>query len=167
MVLVSLAQRFRRGWVPAVVVAVVVAAVAFSYGVRSSPVVLRWAVGQVQPGTASQLTTALDATPDNAEVIASVSVIGRFCDRSACYFYVPNKPRPVVRHTVVFVFATGNRATTTPTGSAMAVAYLRGHLHARTVVDADGVAAFIWHPRPGTTKVKVPGAVLRARARIQ
>jgi len=109
-----------------------------------------------------QLRTALAATPADAEVIATVSVMGAFCDRPACYFYFPNGPRPVQSHTVVFVFATGNEATTTPAGSAMAIAYVRDRLHARTVVDADGVAAFIWHPPPGTTQVTVPGVALPA-----
>ena len=162
MVLVWVGLRFRRGWVPAAVVAVVVAAVAFDYGAHWSPALVRGAVGQVQPGPAAQLRTALAATPADAEVIATVTVMGAFCDRPACYFYFPNGPRPVQSHTVVFVFATGNEATTTPAGSAMAIAYVRDHLHARTVVDADGVAAFIWHPPPGTSQVTVPGVALPA-----
>lgn len=160
MVLVWLGQRFRRGWVPAAVVAVVVAAVAFDYGAQISPTVVRGSVGQVQPGPAAQLRTVLAATPADAEVIATVSVMGRFCGRPSCYFYFPNGSRPVRSRTVVFVFATANEATTTPAGSAMAIAYVHDHLHARTVVDTDGVAAFIWHPPPGTTQVTVPGVAL-------
>ena len=100
----------------------------------------------------AQLRVALAATPADAEVIATVSVMGRFCGRPACYFYFPNGPRPVVSRTVVFVFATDNEATTTPAGSAMAINYVRGRLHARTIVDADSVAAFVWHPPPGTPR---------------
>jgi hypothetical protein len=162
MVLVWLAQRFAKGWLPAAAVAIIVATVAFDYGAQWSPALVRGAVAQVQPSAAAQLRVALAATPANAEVIATVSIMGRFCARPACYFYFPNGPRPVVSHTVVFVFATDNEATTTPTGSAMAIAYVRDRLHARTIVDADSVAAFVWHPAPGTTEVTVPGVALPA-----
>jgi hypothetical protein len=160
MVFVWVAQRFRKGWIPAAVVAILVATVAFDYGAQSSPALIRGAVAQVQPGAASQLRAALAATPADAEVIATVSIMGRFCGRPACYFYFPNGPRPVVSHTVVFVFATDNEATTTPAGSAMAIAYVSDRLHARTIVNADSVAAFVWHPPPGTTEVTVPGVAL-------
>jgi hypothetical protein len=160
MVLVWLAQHFAKGWLPAAVVAIIVSAVAFDYGAQWSPALVRGAIAQVQPGTAAQLRVALAATPADAEVIATVSIMGRFCGRPACYFYFPNGPRPVVSGAVVFVFATDNEATTTPAGSAMAIAYVRDRLHARTIVDADSVAAFIWHPPPGTSEVTVPGVAL-------
>jgi hypothetical protein len=157
MVLVWLAQRFRTGWAPAVVVGVVVALIAFDYGYRWTPAYVRASVGRVQPAPAARLRTALAATPPDAQVIASVGIMGRFCSRQSCWFNYPNGARPVQRHDVVFVFSAPDDATTTPAGTAMAVAYVRDQLHARTLVDGDGVTAFLWHPPPGTTEVTVPG----------
>ena len=162
MTLLRLGQRFRRGWAPAAVVAVVVTLVALDYGYRWTPAFVRGAVGQVQPGPAARLRAGLAATPPDAQVIASLGIMGRFCSRASCWFSDPNVPRPIERRTVVFVISARNDATNTPAGTARGIAYVRNTLHARALVVGDGVAVFLWHPPPGATRVTVPGVVPRA-----
>lgn len=156
MVLVWVAQRFRLGWIPALAVALVVTAQALSYGVHRSPSVIRWTLSQVQPGPAAQLRSALAKTPPGAEVIATERFMGRFCARKYCYFSYPGFPREVHGRDVVFVLVTGNESPTTQSDSLAAVTYVRDRLHARVLVDADGVAAFDWAPPPGVNQVTVP-----------
>ena len=156
MVLVWLAERVQVGWVIALVVALAVTAQALTYGFTRSPADVRWAVHQVPSGPASQLRAALSKVPQGAEVISTLSVMGRFCSREYCYFFYPNGPRPVAAHDVVFVFAADNETLTTPAGSAYAISYVRDRLHARVLVDAQGIAAFDWHPAPGVRQVTLP-----------
>ncbi len=156
MVLVWLAERVPVGWVIALVVALAVTAQAVTYGAARSPADVRWALDQVPAGPAAQLRSALTKVPPGAEVISTLSVMGRFCTRANCYFFYPNGPRPVAARDVVFVFATGNETLATPAGSATAVAYVRNRLHATVLVDGEGVVAFEWRPPPGTTTVTIP-----------
>jgi hypothetical protein len=156
MVLVWLAERVRMGWVIASVVALAVTAQAFTYGFTRSPADVRWALHQVPAGPAAGLRAALATVPPGAEVVSTLSVMGRFCSREQCYFFYPNGPRPVAARDVVFVFDTGNETLTTPAGSAAAITYVRDRLHGRVLVDAGGVAAFDWRPEPGVREVTVP-----------
>jgi Predicted membrane protein (DUF2079) len=156
MVLVWLAEKVPVGSVISLVVALAVIVQALTYGFARSPADVRWALDQVPPGPAAQLRAVLSDVPPDAEVISTLSVMGRFCDREYCYFFYPNGVRPVATREVVFVFATGNETLTTPAGSAYAISYVRDRLHARTLVDQQGIVAFEWHPPPGVHQVLLP-----------
>ena len=59
---------------------------------------------------------------------------------------------------VVFVFdpAADNQMTGAgSTDDIRATAFVRDHLHARTLVDADGITALEWRPPAGTTGVSL------------
>ncbi len=156
MVLVWLAQWLSWGWIVSAVVGALVLAQALAYGLTASPTSVRWTTSQVSPAMAAQLRTALARTPADAETIVTLQVMGRFCGRQWCFFFYPDGARPVHSRDVVFVFATPIESLTTQAGSAYAIAYVRDTLHARVLVDADGVAAFDWTPPPGTSYVTVP-----------
>ncbi|MGD0391829.1 MAG: DUF2079 domain-containing protein [Acidimicrobiales bacterium] len=158
MVLVWTAQRFRYGWIPALAVAVAVTVQALSYGAGSAPATVRSSISEIGSARATQINRALALTPPDAEVISTISVMGRFCSRPDCYWFYPNGSFPVQSRPVVFVFdpASENKF---PGADAVvdvsAVAFIRDHLHARTLVDADGVTALVWRPPAGTTEVHV------------
>ncbi len=164
MVLVWVAQRVSWGWIVSAVVGTIALAQALAYGLSASPDSVRWATSQVAAPTAAALRTALARTPADAEVIVTLDVMGRFCGRQWCYFFYPDGARPVHSRDMVFVFATPNETATTPAGSAIAIAYVRDTLHARTLVDAGGVSAFEWTPPPGTTEVTLPTTAATAAA---
>ncbi len=158
MVLVWLAQRFRFGWIPAAAIALAVSIQALAYGVTLAPANVRYGVSQIGAGPSAQLRKALDLTPANAEVISTISIMGRFCSRQYCYWFYPNGTLPVHSRDVVFVF---DPAAETEIPQAVAaddigaIAFLRARLHARTIVDADGVTALAWTPPVGTATVTI------------
>jgi uncharacterized membrane protein len=161
MVLVRLAQRFRYGWVPSLVIAVAVSIQALAYGIPLAPANVRWGVSQIGPGPAAQLRKALALTPPQAETITTISIMGRFCARTYCYWFYPDGTLPVHSHQVVFVFDPANESAippSSPTADLGASAFVRDDLHARVLVDADGITAFEWLPPPGTTHVTVSTA---------
>ena len=158
MVLVWTVQRFRYGWIPAVVVALAVMVQALSYGVGSAPASIRLAVSEIGPAQAGQINRALARTPPDAEVISTISTMGRFCSRPYCYWFYPNGSFPVQSREVVFLFYPASEDKfpgADAAGDVRAIAFVRDHLHARTLVDADGVTALAWHPPAGTTQVDV------------
>jgi uncharacterized membrane protein len=159
MVLVWLAQRFRFGWIPCVVIALAVTIQAVSYGYTTSPGNIRWAISRVDAADAAQLNKALTLTPSDAEVIATIGIMGRFSGRTSIYFFVPKGTVPIKQRTVVFVFDPANENTIPQATSAddlAAAAFVRGQLHARVLVDADGVTVFEWQPPAGTTHLTFP-----------
>lgn len=158
MTLVWLAQRFSRGWIATAAVATLVTVEAVAYGVQSTSANIMSTVDRVPAGAAAQLRSALDQTPADAEVLAPVGIMGRFCARPYCYFNYPGGTRPVRSRNVVFVFYSAGDAITTPAGTAAGISYVRDRLHARTLVDTNGVVAFEWHPPVGVTEVTVPGS---------
>jgi hypothetical protein len=161
MVLVWVAQSINWGWVPAVVVAVVVTATALAYGIDTSPGNIRYGAGMVGPAQAHQLRTALSLTPPQAQVIATIGIMGRFSGRQPAYFYQPFHTFTVAARPVVFVFDPANENTVPfadPADDEAASAYVSNVLHARTLVDAAGVTAFSWRPPPGVDTVTLPGA---------
>ena len=156
MVLVWVAQRFRYGWIPAVAVAVAVTVQALSYGAGLSPTDVHLGLSRVSGAQATQIRKALALTPADAEVITTISIIGRFCSRPACFWFDPNGSVPVQSREVVFVFDPPREdlmPEADPADDIGAIAYVRERLHARTLVDADGITALAWRPPPGTTRV--------------
>jgi hypothetical protein len=161
MVLVWAAQRLRWSWIPAVAVAVAVTVTALAYGYTTSPGNVRWAVAQVSPADAAALRLALARTPDDAQVVATIGVMGRFSGRPSVFYYAPGRTYPVEGDPVVFVFLPANENTVpfaTPADDLAAAAYVQGVLHAPLLVSAPGVRAYVWHPPPGTTSFTLPGA---------
>jgi hypothetical protein len=165
VVLVWIAQRLGSGWVPALIVAAVVSVLALAYGFTTSPGDVRWAATRVSPGRAAALTRALSLTPPRAEVIATMGVIGRFAARPAIHWFGPNASIGITERPVVFVFDPANENTirnVRPSDDIRGIAYARDTLHARTLVDENGVVAFLWKPPPGTKGVVFPAAAQRS-----
>jgi uncharacterized membrane protein len=161
MVLVWLAQRFSYGWVPSMFVALAVTALALFYGYTTSPGNIRWAVNRIGAAPAAQLTTALSLAPERDEVVATIGIMGRFSARPYIYWYPPNHAVPVKTKQVIFVFDPAYEVTipgATPNDDLAAIAYVRDQLHARTLLDADGVTVLAWQPASGTTHIVIPGA---------
>lgn len=113
---------------------------------------------QVNAATAHDLSTVLDRTPPDAEVIASQGVIGRFGARRSLYPYLnefaDGQTIPIDGRDVVFVFVPhqGIEAAT-PAQTAAAVDVVRNRLHATPILSTPNVTAFRWSPPPGVTSV--------------
>jgi hypothetical protein len=120
---------------------------------------------RVTPAAAAALDTVLTHTSPRAEIIASNGVIGRFSERRYVYLlgFAP-ETIPVKTKDVVFVITPrlGNEAVTAAAGAGDA-AYVSTALHARTLVDRDGVVAVEWRPPPGTRTVTLGGSVDTSR----
>jgi hypothetical protein len=142
----------------ALVIALAVGVVAGTYAIDRSPAIVRWTAGGVSASEAAALRTALGDTPPDAEVIASIGVMGRYCGRQYCYIAIPGSPRPVHAGAVVFLFVPNHDAFATPADSDAGIAYVRDVLHATPLVNSHGVTAFLWRPRPATRVVTVPRA---------
>jgi uncharacterized membrane protein len=158
-VLVWMSQRIRLGWIVALVVGIAVTAQALTYGLTASPGNIRWAVSRVSNGAGAAMTTALARTPSQAEVIATIGIMGRFSGRPAAYWFGPGGTTPVTARPVVFVFDPANENTipqATPADDEQAIAFVRDTLGARTLVDRSGVVALEWQPPAGTTRVVFP-----------
>jgi hypothetical protein len=160
MVLVWIAQHVRLGWVPCLLVALVVTIQAMFYGFTTSPSNIRWAVSQVGTSQAAQLQKALALAPQNVEVVVSMGVIGRFCSRQYCYWYHPNAQIPVMANHVLFVFdpAVDSSIPDATSTDATIISYVRTQLHARQLIDQDGISAFAWQPKPGIPSIDFPRA---------
>ncbi len=156
IVLAWLARQFPHAWIGTVVVAVVLGLVALDNGIHQSPNVVRWTAQEVGAGQSAALRTALRETPPDAEVIASMGVMGRFCQREFCYFNRPGGPQRVAARQIVFVFVPSHDPWSTPQDSAAGIAYVHDRLHARLLVATDGVTAFDWSPGPGVSSVTMP-----------
>jgi hypothetical protein len=155
MVLVSLGQRFRFGWIAALALALALGGQALAYGVTTSPSNVRWAVGQIPPAMSAQLDKALARTPADAEVLATEGIMGRFSARPSVYFLVPGRTFPVHSRPVVFVIDPARDAYPVSDDEAD-IALIRNRLHARVLVNGDGVWAFEWQPPRGTTRLTLP-----------
>jgi hypothetical protein len=156
MVLVWLAQRFRFGWLPCVVLALVLTVQALAYGITNSPGNIRWAIDNVPAAAGAQIRKALALTPPQAEVITSTGIMGRFSDRPHIYFFSPNGTYPVNDSEVEFVFDPAREQAAGYDDAA--IAYVGSQLHARPVLEAAGIYVFQWHPPAGVKSVRFPPA---------
>ena len=62
---------------------------------------------------------------------------------------------------MIFVFDPAYETTipqATPDDDEAAIAFARDQLHARVVLDADGITMLSWDPPPGTKHIALPGA---------
>ena len=156
VVLVWFATRFRFGWIPAVLVALALMVQASDYAVTNSPNQIRWTVSQISAAQGAQIRKALALTPPRAEVIVTIGIMGRFSARPWVFWFLPNSPIPVHSDMVEFVFLPAIDhfiIQNTPLDDRAAAEYATTHLHARTLIDKDGVVALEWHPPRGTKKV--------------
>lgn len=159
MVLVWLADHLRWGGVAGLVIGLAVTAQAVVYGLDTSPGNVRWAVDRVSASTGAQLNKALALTPPDAEVIATIGIMGRFSGRPAAYWFSPGGSYPLSSHTVVFVFDPANENTipnADPADDRAGAEYVRTVLHAHPLVTSGGVTAFLWSPPPGTSTLTFP-----------
>ena len=156
--LVWMVQRVSWGWVPATILAMLFGLQALVYGMNRSPEVIRWTVSRVDAAEGASLRSTLTAIPPDAEVIASMSLMGSFCQREFCYFALPGHARPVQSSAVVFIFIPAHDPFASAADSAAGIAYVRDQLHARPLAAAAGISAFEWLPPKGTSSVIVPGA---------
>jgi uncharacterized membrane protein len=159
MVLTWIAARLRPrhilvGLVGLVGLALACQAMAFGFG--RSPGDVRWFLAQrASPAQAAQLQAALAKTPNDAEVISVLSVMGRFCGRPSCYSINWYRAEPVQSADVVFVFAPNYEGA--PLGLVhSSIDHIRNGLHARVLADADGVTVLEWRPPVGTKQVTLP-----------
>lgn len=97
--------------------------------------------------------------PGNAEVIASIGVMGRFAQRDSVYGFESGHERfPVDRRLVVFVLTSqGGPDDALPYHEGdEAVAFVEDRLHGRLIGTGSGVRALVWSAPPGTTGVSLP-----------
>lgn len=161
MVLTWVAQRLHRGWVPAVLVAVVVTVTALAYGANTSPGDMQWSIAQVGGPQAAVLRQALARTPPQAQVVATIGIMGRFAGRRSIFFYSPGRTYPIEDRVVVFVFDQGNENTVpfaNAADDAAATEYVQHVLRAPVLSEGSGVTAFEWRAPPGTRSFRLPGA---------
>ncbi len=107
---------------------------------------------------AAQLARLDAAIPQQAEVIASWGVVGRFASRSIVYAYGPSsRTFPVSRPVVVFVLApaVGNNEVK-PSTAREAVQFVLHRLGAKVMVAHESVYGLEWRPPPGTSHVSLP-----------
>jgi hypothetical protein len=137
-------------------VGLVLGAQGLAFGLDRSPADVRaFLAERASPTQSASLRTALAKTPASAEVISSLSVMGRFCGRESCYYFDWFHAEPVKSASVVWVFAPNYEGA--PPGLVhIAIDHIRHDLHARVVADADGVTVLEWRPPPGTKHVTVP-----------
>ena len=129
-VLVWLAQRFKYGWAPGLLVGLLLTVQALTYGVTTSPGTVRWAIDQVTPGASSQLDRALALTPTRAEVFAAHGIMGRFSARPSVYFLKSGHTYPVSEREVVFVIDPAHDRASLADNNAY-ISFVRDQLHAR------------------------------------
>ena len=108
---------------------------------------------------ADALGSVLAATPQDAQVIVSDGVMGRFSGRE----YVEPIPwwggsaYPIRSREVVFVVVPEAGIESIPPASERrALAYVRGVLHAQPITTGNGVYAFRWYPGPGVHSLVIP-----------
>jgi hypothetical protein len=112
---------------------------------------------RVSSTQASLLNRVLTETPENAEVIASWGVMGRFSDREVIFpLFQDETSFTVNRPTVAFVLAplAGIEAMKV-TEVMAAIRYIRHSLHARTLMTRDGIYAFLWKPPKDVSMVNL------------
>jgi hypothetical protein len=151
------AASHRHTAIVVVLASVLIAGQALCVGIRDSPWDIRWFLDQrVGAAQAAELQMVLNKVPPTAEVIATSSIMGRFCAREACRIFVPYVPQQLESRDVVFIFATGSSEGISPGLNRASIAYVRDRLQARVLVDARGITALEWRHPPQVALVTVP-----------
>ena len=120
---------------------------------------------RVSPVQAAVLGEVLNETPENAEVIASNGVMGRFSERDAIYDLTHGQTKfRILRPTVIFVFSPhAGIENLKADQTEAAIGYTANTLHAKSLVNRDGIYAFLWHPRPNVYSVNLLSLSLTLR----
>jgi hypothetical protein len=115
---------------------------------------------KVPAPVASTLGFVEHRIPPAAEVVVSQGVVGRFGGHRWVYpfidSFVDGQTVPVNAPTVAFVFTDTGLEAASAAQTAAAVGMVRARLHARTLVQANGVDAFVWNPPAGVASVSFP-----------
>ena len=116
-----------------------------------------------QPGVRRARRTAQQCAGGHtvdAEVVASIGIMGRFSDRPYVYWWLPNSPIPIRTRTVIFVFDPAIEdeiPNTNAQDDVAAAAFVRDNLHTKPITDAAGITAFRWKAPAGTRSITLPG----------
>jgi hypothetical protein len=149
-------RRLRRT-VAAVIGVVVLAQVAGLAAVLLPRTSSNWV--RISSAQADALGSVLAATPQDAQVISSDGVLGRFSDREQVE-PIPwwgGTAYPIRSREVVFVVVPVAGIESIPPASELkALAYVRDVLHARPIHTGNGVYAFRWFPGPDVHSLKIP-----------
>jgi hypothetical protein len=115
------------------------------------------AKAQVSGASARELADARRQVPDDAEVIASFGIVGRFAGREHAHGLLYGGQRfPVRARTVVFAFAPGvGNEPLPPDITGNDEAYVRDTLRATRVVNGNTVRLYKWDAT-GRTSVRLP-----------
>jgi hypothetical protein len=154
---ISAARSVRRRWVRRLAAGLLVLSAANTVGwaaVWLPQVPTQWQ--RVDSPTAAALDRAQRLIPDDAEVLASQGVVGRFADRSWVYALPGTAAdvRPVRTRDVYFVVVPYQGIETVPVDRTLGlIGRLAGPMHASLLQHGDGVWVFRWIPPPGTRQV--------------
>jgi hypothetical protein len=154
--------RERLGGIRAPVVALALALAATGAAVVQGGLMISRVPGDWLLVTPAQATTLKQATNDigeNAEVIASYGVIGRFAERRYI-LTLAAAPQPFVvsARTVFFVITPRIGAEPLdPTDAAADVTFVRTQLGAQMLINKQGISVLEWHPQPDVRSVVLAG----------
>lgn len=116
----------------------------------------RWL--RVSPSASRVLLAAHKLVPQNAEVIASQGVIGRFADRNLVYSYKQGGSFPIRARSVYFVMAVGQGIELAPVdGQLGAIDTIAVRLRATLLLHGHGIWIFKWNPPSTVRDVVLPG----------
>ncbi len=120
---------------------------------------------RVSASQASVLGQVLKDTPQNAEVISSGGVMGRFSGRDVIYSLTDSHSTfGVSRSTVVFVFSPKAGIENFEVArTEAAIRYVGSTLHTEPLVNRDGIYAFVWHPQPKVHSIDLLSLSLNPR----
>jgi hypothetical protein len=120
------------------------------------PITFPWWV-PVSQGASAVLAKAEPRIPENAEVIASLGVAGRFALRPDVQVVTLPGPIPVNRPKVFFVLTFLQGVSTLPGLDQLGLlGNVEKHIGARRVIQGHGIYVYEWNPPPGTRTIVVP-----------
>ncbi len=153
----ALPGRWARGGAAGVLVAFLLVALSIVPG-RLEQTRNRWL--RIDAGTAAELEEVLAQVPDDAEVLASHGVVGRFAERPAVFSHPiirADDALPIRADKVWFVFVPYQGVQlAAPDQTEAAIQFVAVTLGARLVTDENGVYAYEWKPPPRVKALKVP-----------
>jgi hypothetical protein len=159
-VLVWLAARLHGRWVLPAILGTVLFLLALVSGITTSTTIVRTAIDTgASAAQAAELRTVLQRTPGDAEVAASLRVVGRFSGRQFAYLLVPSTEAiPVNSPDVVVVVAlTSGIDSATPAEVAATTAALRGRFDVKVLSSSNGVYAFRLSVPKGVSQIDLTG----------
>ncbi len=113
---------------------------------------------RVNSTTATTLTKVLPLVPNNAEVVISQGVIGRFATHKFIYpFLTTPQAFPVHSDTVDFVIVPSQGIESVPSRQQQRdISFIQTQLHAKTLIYSHGVFLAAWHPPRHSKMVVLP-----------